>query len=111
MALTGRRRDYGVHSVNFPTNEVIAEGRGNDHEESFDAAYKAWTEAAAAAKTVALENEGLRERLRDLEQQVEKSTAPVHSETQSEDPAPATAPAPKRRRSGVKKSTTTQPDF
>ena len=91
--------------MNFTNNTQVAEGRGRDHEEAFDAAFDDWNAVQDEAKKVAVENESLRERLRDLEQQVEKSKTAVDSETSSEDPAPAKASRPKQRRPRVTKST------
>lgn len=96
--------------VNFHTKKYMYRGEGHNHEEAFDAAYQDWQNATQAAEKVAVENESLRERLRDLEQQVAESSSSDNTETASEDSAPTEEPAPKRRR--VKKSTPVEtPEF
>lgn len=89
--------------VNFHTKKYVYRGEGRDHERAFDAAYQDWHESTQAAKKVSMENESLRERLRDLEQQVEESQAADNTEATIEDPAPAKESAAKRSR--VKKNT------
>tara|TARA_R100000458_G_scaffold59841_1_gene72132 strand:+ start:809 stop:1225 length:417 start_codon:yes stop_codon:yes gene_type:complete len=90
--------------VDQNTKKYMHQGRGRNHEDSFHAAYEEWLSAQTEQQKVQLENESLRERLRDLEQQVDKSSATEDPAAASEDSTPDEQPPPRRRR--VKKKST-----